>query len=274
MIQFFSAMFLLLVAPTIQAQKPVAKEINSTHEREIAIDIRVQLSKPISESSWKACLPKQGYSFPSAWTSKLEERIFAEDEMEDTKDCKVTSCAFRYRPDERAELSKTKSESEIKKKIFEFYSQRAGGRVLPYAHEEEFRIASSDSTFEFCKSADLEQLLKNRTHPRAVTLIKVDKFDKRMRPTTRLTRGISYRSHKSLCWAEALVFANHYDLDRVEIWEASNAELRLVVRGRLDFFHSWWRRLRKGEIQEVLERWGIAETSAVLACLLNRPPSK
>jgi len=267
------SLWMLLITPSVYGQKAVSKEIEDTHEREISVDIRVKLSKPISESRWKSCFPQRDSHFPEAWTAKLEEKIFGDKELGDLKECKVTSCAFRYRPDERAELHNIKTEVELKKKVLEFYKNRASGRVLPYAHEEEFRIQKSNEAFDFCKSEDVDQLLKTRDHPKAITLIKVDQGEKRMRPTTRLVRGLAYPSGKSWCWAEALVFSNHYDLDRVELWEASNAELRLVVRERLDFLHSWWRRMRKGEIQNVLEKWAIDEVNELFACVTkNSPP--
>ncbi len=266
--------FLLLGSQAICAQTPVSKEIGETHEREIAVDIRTILSKPISEDVWKNCLPQKGTGFPNAWNAALEDKIFAKKELPDTKECKVTSCAFRYRPDERADLQKAKTDAAIKKKVLEFYTDRAKGRVQPYAHEEEFRIQKGEGAFDFCKSSDFDQLLKERNHSKAVTLIKVDLGKKSMRPTTRLTRGLSFSSGKSLCWAEALLFSNHYDLDRIELWEASPQELRFVIRERLDFLHSWWRRARKKEITEVLEAWAIDETNRVLACMTKSSPTK
>lgn len=263
------------------ASKPLQlKDIHSAsvqelHEREIAIELSVLLPKTYSDAKLNACIGKSFQDFPQEFKGSLADAIFTKKELEDLKDCEVTDCAFRFRPDERAELERLKDSTAIQKKVYEFYAQRARDRVLPYSWESEFRLDSTDKGFPFCQHPDFSELLKNRKHKNAQNKIQVVRgTDKRMRPTTRLSRSLRYTGKAGeICYADVLLFSNHYDLDRIEVWGVAPADpkkprhLRLLVRQRIDFLNSWWRRLRKGDLRDALEGWGKKEVLDTLQCL-------
>ncbi len=248
------------------------KKSKAIHERELVADVRLSLGSKLSAKKFSSCVPRSGKNFPEKLNKNLEKQIFTEKEMADLKKCKVNECAFRFRQDERAIIHQAKSEDEIKKAFFSFYQERLRDRVTPYSHEAEHRMTSSQEAFDFCSSKEFDRLLKDRKHPQAKNLLQVERYDDRMRPTTRLNRGLFFTGPESRsCFAEVLVFSNHYDLDRVEVWSIDQKELRLFVRQRIDFLNSWWRRLRKGDLEEVLQKWAQEEMLEMLSCLSEKP---
>jgi hypothetical protein len=258
----------LILMSLLAVSKPQALDIKELHEREVAVSLKTSLNRTASPSAIKKCLPSRAKEFPSSWSTELDALVFTKKEMKDLKDCRVSDCAFRFRQDERAEINRAKSEDEIKKLVHRFFSDRRKSQVEPYAHELELRIQNSETAFDFCQSPEFDKLLQNRSHPRARDLFEVFQYDDRMRPTARMSRGLSFEDKKKwTCWSEALVFSTHYEVDRVELWGIKNEELRLSVRQRLDFLHSWWRRLRKNELREPLQNWARDEIQIVANCL-------
>jgi hypothetical protein len=245
--------------------------ITELHDREIAVLYRMELLKTPHTSQLKKCLASRGQEFPKNFSGLWDKQIFTSKEFGDLKACEISDCAFRFRADERSEIQKAKSDQQIKDLVYRFYEDRLKGRVEPYAHEAHLRIQESSASFEFCASPSLDQLLTERSPNPAQTVFEVVQYDTRMRPTARMSRILSFNTAQgAACWSKALLFSNHYEVDRVEVWRLQKNELRLSVRQRIDFLHSWWRRLRKGELREPLHQWAGDEIKAVAQCLQKR----
>lgn len=244
------------------------KDLEEWHDFEIASAGRVQVSELVNP--FLSCVPQESQPFPTLWPQSLTDSIFRPKELRDLMGCHSQKCLFNFLPAEVAELEKASSENERKRLYRRFYEDRAAGRTGLDPRKERNFIRKAEG-WGACSSQELEDLLKRRPlQDRGYRLSHVH-YDERMRPTTRLLQSATYRVGDTECYAEALLFADHYDVDRVEVWSRNKRtkELRLEVRHRIDLLNTWVRRLNKNAFRRELRELVENQVKAAKACIEN-----
>lgn len=255
-------------------------EIEELSDHEIAGEVWVDYKGKIKKEEFFACLPRESKKFPkdfAAFLKEFGEKIFIEKEFEDLKACKPGDCKFNFKPDEQARIKKARAQNKpddtFKQIYFRYFQNRAKGKTELSEKKTSFFIRSSEKAFNFCKSKELDQLLQSRPDPKQEFRLANVRYSTRMRPTTRLTQTRAYSvSPNKHCFAEALIFSDHYDVEKIDIWrmhqkEAQEGEIRLVVRHRLDFLTTFWRRLQKGGLRKALIRESTDDIQELVDCI-------
>ena len=250
-------------------QRVEVEKIKVLHEREVAARGSFKLKKTPSLTDWKACIPQESVKFPTAFSQEQQEAIFSGKEFEDLKNCTPNECAFNFLPYEKEFLARLESDEDYKNAFYDFYANRVKGRTPLDPLRTPFFIRSSDEAFRYCSSSKLSDLLDNRPLKIGYRLALAQYGDK-MRPTTRLVQGVHYKTEDIHCYAEALIFSNHYDLDRVDVWSLHKDRVVLEARDRIDFLRTWVRRLQKGKLQKVIEEVVERDLKAAQNCLSER----
>lgn len=273
----FFILFLLTVFLTGGANAADAQviKIKALHDREIAARGELELANSVTKASFSACIPRESKPFSKEVAPALSEKIFSKKALADWMRCNQKDCAFNFLPNEIATLEKFKTEDERKKMYFRFYKDRTEGKTPLDPGRTRFFIKSNHKAFDFCHEAALEKLLDKRPLIEAFRLSFVQYSDQ-MRPTARLTQGAYYPQGAGFCYAEALIFSDHYDDDRVEVWKAEPLEkggtkLRLQVRHRIDLLSTWVRRLNINAFQRELESVIQKQMKEAAECLKALP---
>lgn len=265
---FFSVFALPLKASSQEAQ---VKSLQVLHEQEIAVIAESNQSIPNASKNWKACIPQESQKFPDTLSKELSEKIFSPKEFKDLKACKPGACKHNFLPYEIELLAKINDENKLKEQFFRFYQNRVSGLTPIDPRNQNLKFSTVKDLAPFCIIEDLNQLIQKRPLAHAEYRLSHVQYDTRMRPTTRLVQAITFKTKDGwTCHAEALIFSNHYDLDRIEIWGLDpNAKLHLVIRHRIDLLNSWWRRLQKSKLQDALELAASRQMKSALQCLEN-----
>jgi|GEM_PF-6842958 len=257
--------------PALQFSGPQVKKIDELNEREIAMEADLDFTGHIPKKKWMQCVPRESHPFPKKLSEEQKKDIFTKKEVKDLNKCSRKDCAFNFLPYEVDYLQKLKPD-ERKKAYFKFYEDRVRGLTPMDPTKKDLMIRSKDHPFDFCLSPKLNKLLDDRPVSSLPFRLSHVHYDSRMRPTTRLLQGEYYQTKKGeLCYAEALIFSDHYDIDRVELFglmqNKSEGSIRLVIRHRIDFLNSWFRRLEKGSLRSALIDVGQKEMNGLRACL-------
>ncbi len=266
MILFLSFSLSLLLSGDVKL-----REFGELHDQELAAKGTIKLSKKPTSSRWKKCIPVESIEFPTMIPPDWLESIFSKKEKTDFLNCRVGKCAFNFSSSEIEALQKMKTEEEKLKAFYEFYKNRIKGNPPPSPDRAALFLRGKDNAFEDCLTKDFGSLLDERPHERFSKRLSHIHYSSEMRPTTRLLQGHRYEVDTYLCYAEALIFSNHYDSERVEVWSlqknGEHPELKLQVRNRIDLLNTWFRRLNKHKLRRELENQMEAQIQKAAQCL-------
>lgn len=272
-----SLAFSLASINLLAADKPKVEKEKEWHDHEIAASGEVHIAGKIDKKDFLACSQPESIPFtqelPSAWS----EKVFQKSELEDLKKCKPGSCAFNLLPYEVEYLSKLKSTERKKESFLQFYKDRVDGKTPIDPRRSHLLIRSKDQKFGFCQSNNLNRLLDKRPIESKSFRLAFANYDSRMRPTLRLVQPAHYPGKSGwYCYVEALIFSDHYDGERVDLWgyrynsEEKTSVLRLEIRNRMDFLHSWWRRLQKSGLRDRIQSVVADQLTEASNCLKRR----
>lgn len=249
------------------------QSIGEKSNREVSAQATLPFHRTITQDQWRACVPTDSIAFPHELPKDLQDIVFRKNELQDLMKCDRDSCAFNFLPKEIEDLEKAEGEDQHKTLYWQFYKDRKNLKTPITKKNESHLIRSKDKAFDVCQAKPLAELLDSRPQSQFDWRLEVAVTDSRARPTTRLLQSTRFinESEKELCYAEALIFADHYDLDRIEVWSLKPGLITLQARHRLDFLHSWLRRLRKPELRKMIEDWAGDKLKRVQACLAESP---
>lgn len=220
--------------------------IEPLHDQEVAARGRITLDQQPSSARFAQCVPQESKPFKGVFSSYDEEFFFTKKERDDLMECSSKRCAFNFLPPEVIELEKITTLEGRKAFFKNAYQKRLDFKYGPDPKRSPLFIRYRDRAFERCgEGSALQDLLNNRPLRDLPFRLTLAKYNRNMRPTTRLSQGAFWTNKAGICYAEALVFSNHYDVDRVEVWSLQGQELQLEVRHRIDLLNSWLRRLNK-----------------------------
>lgn len=189
-------------------------------------------------------------------------------------ECRPDRCAYNFLPHEVEALSRLKNAEDRKRAYWEFFKNRVSRKTGLQENRTRFHIKSAHNLIEDCQSPGLASVLDNRMTKDTQFRLTHVQYQSQMRPTTRLLQsGYFQTPEKTYCFAEALIFSDHYDDDRVEVWSLKKTEagstLKVQVRHRIDILNTWVRRIQAKEglaqeLDKVLERQ-IRDAASCLA---------
>jgi hypothetical protein len=271
----FSIRILLVFTFCLGTSSTFSKDIRtgnlgSLHDHELAAYGEIRGLEGLTPEKFRQCSPQESIPFPKEIPADWLESIFIPREMRDLKSCKPDSCAFNFTPEEREQIGKLSSNEEIQQKFFEFYQARVAkpGELHPLI--QRFKITDAKASFsEACQSPELKTLITERPLKNWPFRFSSVRYESQMRPTTRLTQGKHFKANQTHCFAEALIFSNHYDAELIKVWafDPSTTSVRVEIRHRIDFLSTWFRRLQKPKLQAALERVLGEELAAFQACV-------
>jgi len=258
------------------------KEIKELHEREIAADGRMRFSGHLPNKLFLACSPRESRPYQESWDADLLEKVFDAQATKDLMNCGAKSCAFNFLPEELSILSDLKGKEERFAAYQKFYSNRAHLKTRIDDKRSPYFIRSQDEAFDFCQSQAMDDLLDHRPLKQIPFRLSHVHYNPRSRQTTRLVQGLSYplkAKKDGVCYAEALIFSDHYDLERVEVWKMERiredqkdyTEVQLQIRHRIDLLSTWFRRLNKGALRDELKNLVRSQLQEVANCVSGRP---
>jgi hypothetical protein len=266
--------------PSLEIE-PSVFSLEELIDREIAagsrIEMEIQLNPQKLADRFKMCIPIESQTFDGQWNESLDSRIFTTKELSDLMKCNPKSCAHNFLPQEIDLLTKAQTEGEKVQLFKQFYKNRYLRQASVSPDRAKFLIRAKDRPFQICQSTRLNQLLDERPNTNWPMRLSLAHYDQRMRPTTRLLQGDFYTSDSGdLCFADAFVYSNHYDLDRIEVWRwkqssISTGSLELQVRHRIDLLNTWYRRLNKGALREELRQIVENHVRQAASCISSKP---
>lgn len=257
--------------------------IKILNKREIANHVYVDLNFEPSRSAFLTCVPRESIAFPDQLPHHLADQIFRDSELHDLMKCNSERCLFNFLPEEQQQLGDEKTVEGTKKLYFQFYKDRTTGKngkgVMP-SHRA-FHIEEA-SVIPICQGEPLSKLLKNRPVKNIPFRFSHVQYRSSMRPITRLLQGYDFDIHQTneTCYAEALLFADHFDVEHVQVWSLSpdnenkKRRLQLVIRHRLDFLGNWVKRLAKGIIKEELKKEVRSQLIDAARCMAKKHSSR
>lgn len=253
---------------TFISSEPEVKTISELHVQEIAIEGSFLL-KEKTGSSFTSCIPQESKVFTGEFPEEIQKSIFRPSELNALMKCSHHNCAFNFLFPELQSLEALKTEEERKKAYLQFFKNRMIGKTVPFAPQTTLWIRSQEKAFSFCDSSEFSKLLDERPLKKYPYRFQHAQYQSRMRPTTRLTQGLFFENNT--CYAEVLIFSDHYDGERVEIWQAKSVpeglKIRVQIRHRLDFLTSWFRRLNKSSLRDALKEQIKKQLDQVKNCL-------
>lgn len=254
---------------TALAANVQVKGLDELDDLEVGAKATTELDFKISKAAFEACIPQESKPFPQTLTADLESQIFTKKELNDWMDCELGECAFNFLNVDLQELVGLKTPEDYKMKFFQLLKDRTTRKTgIDPARSKHF-LRSSDNAFQSCQSAELAQLLDSRPLKTDFRL-SVVRYSSKMRPTTRITQGLTYPSiDGGLCYAEALIFSTHYDVDRVETWKTLGSALTYEFRYRIDLLNTWFRRLSKNKFRDEARRIAQEQMTKAIDCLVS-----
>lgn len=273
---FFGLLIAELPSEEEMARSPIQiSGLKELHDEEVAASGELVLESAVSDADFKACAALSSEPFPRSFSNDHEAQIFTEEETKALNDCEQGDCKFNFLPSEIIAIHNAADLETRKKLFFRFYEERTRGLKGIDPHRSSKFIRSADQPFDECEGEDFNRLLNARPLKNTPYRLSIVKYDRRMRPTTRLTQGVYWTGPKDqLCFAEALIFSDHYDVDRVQLWSlkktATGASLKIQLRTRIDLLNSWVRRLSKEKFRKQVKQIVFNEISMLDACLKER----
>ncbi len=263
------------------SQKIEFKPVAELHEQEIAAQATATLSQKISDAAFLICTPRESFPFPKSWSSELKENVFAREALSDLMKCSPKKCAFNFLRPELEVLERLEKPEDFKNQFIQFYQDRVDGKTGLDTGRTPYFFRTGSTAEDFCPSPSLKTLIDNRPVKGFPFRLSLVRYNPRMRQTTRLLQGTSYplgKNQSGVCYAEALLFSDHYDLDRLEVWKLERMDqgtrVSVQVRHRIDLLNSWFRRLNKGALKDELKDLLEGQMKETLACLQNQSASQ
>jgi len=244
---------LFLLTNTLTSKVEITR-LQDSDPQEVAVKGSVELERSVDLGKFKNCAPRESKPFPKALSSDQEKLAFEPKELKDLMSCKIKECAFNYLESEVEKLEKMTTEKARKDAFFEFLQNRVRGitPALDPKRSALFIRSSEKKAFESCgEQPTFQKLLDLRPSKDLPYRMSLVRYRDNMRPTTRLLQGVYFdKDADSLCYGEALIYATHYDSDRVEVWNwkqtrKDRSELTLIIRHRIDLLNTWIRRMNK-----------------------------
>jgi len=242
------------------------KELQESHEREIGASAKFLINGIVTQAQFLKCVPQESHPLPQKWPEELRRSVFSQGAARDLADCELKDCAFNFSSTEIEGLMKAKNDDERWAAFQEIYQKRSTGASRPAADREAFWIRSANHPLGICRDPQIAEVLDHRPSSKLARRLSHVQYNKKMRQTTRLLQATQFKMKsppEGFCFVEALIFSDHYDLDRVEAWQLkrvgpAESEIQVEVRHRIDFLNSWFRRLNKPklarELREALEK--------------------
>ncbi|MBN8556005.1 MAG: hypothetical protein J0L93_11210 [Deltaproteobacteria bacterium] len=257
----FVSAALFLASAQIFAAEISIERMRENHDQEIATRGSFVWDGIVAEKTLKACIPQESIPFPQTLPKEWEAKIFDESPMEALMKCTRRDCAFNFSPKELAQLEKAKSPDERKKLYWEFYKRRVAHKEKTDDESARLFIRSKDKAFADCDGAEFHKLLDQRPVANPTYRLSHIQYNPRMRPTTRLLQGEWFSANGNLCYAESLLFSDHYDAERIEVWSVKTdpnkskpkTKIQLQIRHRVDLLNTWLRRLNKEGVRVELD---------------------
>jgi hypothetical protein len=265
----------LTFAQNISDLKITVDRMNQAEDREIASKAEAELSQNFSTAKFDACVPRESVAWTEALSPDLKNRIFAKEPMKALMNCRPGDCAFNFLPVEVEKLAASKTPEEKQRLYWEFYKNRVARKTGLQENRVRFHIKSKDHLIEDCESPGLASVLDERMAKDAHFRITQIQYQSQMRPTTRLLQSRYFQTpSKTNCYAEALIFSDHYDDDRVEVWSLKKSDkgsiLKVQVRHRIDILNTWYRRAQAKEgLAQELDKLLERQLKEAAACLLK-----
>ncbi len=252
---------------------PKVKIIDGIHPHEIAAVGSLKVSSKATKKSFLSCVPRE--SIPYKKEKELDElfsKAFALREREDLMECRMDKCAFNFLSVEKQVLQQLQSLEDRKKMFVKFYQNRVDRLTPVDSARAAYFIHSKDKAFEECEGNALHTVLDDRPMKKPEYRISISQYSEKMRPTTRLLQAASFEPKpNTFCYVEALLFSDHYDEDRVEMWKLSGGELQLKIRHRIDMLNSKTRRfLNKGKLETELKHLIESQLDEAADCLKSK----
>lgn len=235
---------------TLNNSDAQVKRLEPLRDDEVAVEASVVLPDDIEIKRFSACVPQESIPFDGKVPAEWETKIFESKALQDMAKCSASDCAFNLLPTEIHSLTLLKNDTDRKNFYLDALQNRIHFKLgIDPARRPHF-ITSKDKGFSPCGEGEvIESLLNTRPLRDLPFRLSHAKYNKKMRPTTRLTQGVFWSPKKGetdrICYAEALIFSDHYDVDRVEVWSLQGRTLTLQIRNRLDLLNTWLRRLNK-----------------------------
>jgi hypothetical protein len=276
---FFLSVLFFFLGNSAFASDVEISEPRELHDHEIAAKAWVSLKAPVSEKKFLSCVPRESIAYPQKqWPADWLAKIFEKGAMIDLMNCTVDRCAFNFLPDERKIYQELSEVEERQKKYIDFFNNRVKGKTGLDPTRTPFMIRQSEGAFDPCVSEDFDKLLRERPLSAREAPFRLShiQYSPRMRQTTRLLQSSSFSlpaPREGYCYAEALLFADHYDQDRVEVWryelrqKDQKPEIELLVRHRIDILNTWLRRLNKKNLREELKEAVARQVAEAQNCL-------
>jgi hypothetical protein len=249
--------------------------LSELNEKEVGATAELEIDHAMTDDDFKACVPRDSIAYPKTFSDDLQSEIFTKEEARGLDECAPNDCKFNFLSPEALALKNAK-DLDAKKALFKkFYDERTQGLKGVDPNRGNQFLRSKDKPFEGpCVGSDLDKLLNARPVRTMPFRLSIVKYEKRMRPTTRLLQGIYWNRNNAYCYGDALVFSDHYDIDRVQLWSAVKTDtgriLQLQFRSRIDLLNSWARRLNKEKFRREAKQIAFSEMDMVEACLKNR----
>lgn len=254
--------------------------MEQVEDREIASKAEVEIpeivAQKISEAKFNACVPRESKALSDSLLAELKNKIFDGSANKALMKCRPGDCAFNFLPHEVELLSKINNLEDRKKEFWQFYKNRISRKTGLQENRVRFHIRSKDQLIEDCNGPGLASVLDDRMSKSARFRLAYANYDSQMRPTTRLLQSHYFQTtDKTFCYAEALIFSDHYDDDRVEVWSLKKSntttKLKIQVRHRIDILNTWARRLtaKEGLAQE-LDKWVERQVIDAVQCLASK----
>jgi len=243
--------------------------LSHLHDHEVAARAIISNTDDLTVDQFKSCSPQESIPFPNELTADLREQIFIPREMRDLRSCRPDSCAFNFHTDERKKIAAGSSNEDVQNLFFQFFQNRVAGKKGISDKKRRFFITDAEKAFSICHSDSLNSLLADRPLKDWPYRLSNVRYESQMRPTTRLTQGKHLKINSEHCFLEGLIFSDHYDVELIKLWSFKPEEknLTIEIRYRLDFLHTWFRRLQKPRIQSALERVLREEVDSFYSCV-------
>lgn len=243
--------------------------MKTLHDHELAAYAEITELENLSWQSFQKCSPQESQLFPKDLSAERKEEIFIAREMRDLKSCKAQDCAFNFTAEERDQIGALESDEEIQKTFFEFYKSRVEKPRELHPLIEKFKISKVEPALSVCQGPELKALVEKRPLKDWPYRLASVRYESQMRPTTRLTQGKHFKENGNFCFAEALIFSNHYDVELLKVWryQPEEKQLRVELRYRVDFLSTWFRRLQKPRLQAAIEEVLTEEMESFKNCV-------
>ncbi len=262
---------LLLITSLVSVEVQRLKELDL---QEVGAEALVKIKEEEFRTyvkRFEACVPLESKPFKGKFSAEQSAALLDAKEVADLDDCKHDRCAFNFLKQELLELAALAKGAPRQNYLQDAYAKRSRYELGIDPQRSQLFLRGRDAAFGYCgESPSVERLLNQRPLKDTAFRLSTTKYHPKMRPTTRLSQGIYWKQGYASCYAEALIYSNHYDIDRVEVWSLTPDSFRLQMRHRVDLLNSWFRRLNKEKFRKQAESIVEDQIKEAVECLKNK----